>query len=89
MTSWPARYTDGSMARRPSVAESLRDEDRAAVTALSPTDRLLHALALGDRAIELLRHAHEPLLSPDEARRRFERQRQVGRRVSLCALPLE
>jgi hypothetical protein len=77
------------MARRPSVADSLREEDRAAVEALSPTDRLQHALALGDRAIELLRPAHHPPLSPDEARRRFERQRQIGRRVSVCALAIE
>lgn len=67
-----------------SVNEGLRREDRAAVAAMTSGERVALALALGARDLETFRLAHEPPLSPDEAMRLLQRQRQAGRRRSRC-----
>lgn len=67
-----------------SVADELRDEDRAALAAMTPAERVALALALGDRDLETFRLAHAPPLEVDEARRILERRRQAGRRRSRC-----
>jgi hypothetical protein len=63
-----------------SVADRLREEDRQALARLSPTARVALALALGERDLELFRHARRPVLSRAEAARLLERGRQAGRR---------
>ena len=67
-----------------SVADLLRAEDRAAIEALSPGERVALALALGQRDLEAFRLAQEPPLDPAEAARELERRRQAGRRSSRC-----
>lgn len=67
-----------------SVADILRAEDREAVRALAPDERVALALALGARDLEAWRLAHEPPLEAAEAARRLERQRQSGRRRCRC-----
>lgn len=67
-----------------SVADLLRLEDRKAVLALTPTERVALALALGERDLETFRNARTPRLSRDEAARILERQRQASRRRSRC-----
>ena len=67
-----------------SVADLLRIEDREAVQALTPDERVRLALALGERDLEAFRLAHDPPLTRDEAIRRLERQRQRGRRPCRC-----
>ena len=62
----------------------LRAEDRAAIEALSPGERVALALALGQRDIEVFRLAQEPPLDPAAAARVLERRRQAGRRPSRC-----
>jgi len=69
-----------------SVLDRLRDEDREALLALTPTQRVTLALALGERDLEAFRRAHG--LSRDEAARILERQRQQGRRASACLAAL-
>jgi hypothetical protein len=63
-----------------SVVDRLRDEDRDAVRALTPTERVKLALALGTRDLDSFRLAQEPALQPTEAIRILERRRQAGRR---------
>jgi hypothetical protein len=70
-----------------SVADRLRAEDRAALLALSPTERVRLALALGRRDVAWLRAAR-PGLTAEAAARRLERQRQVGRRPSAAMAAL-
>ena len=65
-----------------SVADRLREEDRLALAALGPGERVALALAVGARDLELFRQAQYPPLSPDEAARILERRRQAGRRRS-------
>lgn len=67
-----------------SVADLLRAEDRAAVAALSPAERVALALALGERDLQAFRLAHQPPLDRGEAAHRLQRRRQVGRRPSRC-----
>ena len=67
-----------------SVADLLREEDRKAVLALTADERVRLALALGERDLETFRLAHDPPLTREEAMRRFERQRQKGRRPCRC-----
>jgi hypothetical protein len=67
-----------------SVADRLRAEDRAALLALTPAERVALALELGERDLEIFRSAHRPPLTREEAMRRLERQRQAGRRPSRC-----
>jgi hypothetical protein len=66
------------------VADRLRAEDRAAVLALTPDERVRLALALGARDLETFRLAQRPPLAPEDAIRRLERQRQAGRRPCRC-----
>ncbi len=67
-----------------SVADLLRAEDHAAVQALTPSERVALALALGSRDLETFRLAQVPPLAPAEAARVLERRRQAGRRPSRC-----
>ena len=67
-----------------SVGTLLRAEDRAAVQALSPGERVALALALGRRDLETFRLAQVPPLGPAEAARVLERRRQASRRPSHC-----
>jgi len=67
-----------------SVAESLRQNDRAALAAMSPDERVALALALGERDLETFRLAQDSPLSRPEAVRVLERRRQAGRRRSAC-----
>jgi hypothetical protein len=69
-----------------SVADVLRDEDRRAVRAMSPADRLALALALGRRDLETFRAARG--LDAATAARLLERRRQAGRRPSACLADL-
>ena len=66
------------------VAERLRLEDRRALAALTPGQRVALALALGERDLEMFRNAQRPPLSRRDAARILDRQRQVGRRRSRC-----
>ncbi len=66
------------------VATRLRREDREALRALTPGQRVALAFALGERDLELFRRARRPPLARDEAARALERQRQLGRRRSGC-----
>lgn len=63
-----------------SVADRLRAQDREAVLALTPAERVTLALALGARDLESFRRAQRPALRPEAAARILERQRQAGRR---------
>jgi hypothetical protein len=67
-----------------SVADLLRAEDRAAVEALNPAERVALALALGRRDLETFRLAQQPPLDRADAARVLERRRQTGRRPSRC-----
>jgi hypothetical protein len=65
-----------------SVADDLKDEDRRAIAAMSPAERV--ALALGARDVESFARSHTPPLTLEEAARLLQRQRQLGRRRSRC-----
>jgi hypothetical protein len=67
-----------------SVADLLRDEERAALLALAPSERVALALALGERDLESYRLAQRPPLSREGAIRHLERRRQASRRASAC-----
>jgi hypothetical protein len=67
-----------------SVADGLREEDRHAIAALSPAQRVALALRLGARDLETFRLAQRPPLAAAAARRELERRRQRGRRPSRC-----
>ncbi|MFN7943375.1 MAG: hypothetical protein U0X73_17415 [Thermoanaerobaculia bacterium] len=67
---------------RSRLAEALRREDREAVLALPPDERIALAQRLGDEA--LAAYCAASGLSVEEARRAFERQRQEGRTYSAC-----
>jgi hypothetical protein len=67
-----------------SVADVLRAEERAALAALTPGERVAVALALGARDLEAFRLAQAPPLTPEEAGRVLARRRQAGRRRSRC-----
>jgi len=67
-----------------SVADVLRAEERAAVAALDPSERVGLALRLGARDLEAFRLVHDPPLDAAEADRRLRRRRQQGRRPSRC-----
>jgi len=70
-----------------SVADDLRVELAARDRARSPEARILRALALGCRDLDLYRATH----GGDRAtvRRRLRVQRQAGRRPSGCSAGLE
>ena len=69
-----------------SVADALRAEDQDALRALTPTERVALALALGARDLEAFRLAQDPPLAPREAERVLDRLRQAGRRPSRCVV---
>jgi hypothetical protein len=71
-----------------SVADVLRQEDREALAALGPGERVALALALGARDLETFRLARTPPLAPDDADRLLRRRRQRGRRPSRCLVEL-
>jgi hypothetical protein len=62
------------------VAEKLREDSRERQRRMTPAERLAEALRLGQAAIGAYAAAHG--LDRDEARRRFERAGQAGRRPS-------
>ena len=65
-----------------SVADHLRMEEREALLALAPRERVALALELGERDLEIFRRARS--LPRREAARFLEQQRQAGRRHSRC-----
>ena len=67
-----------------SVADLLKAESREAMAALTPSERVALALALGARDLEAFRLAQQPPLEPAAAARELERRRQQGRRPSRC-----
>lgn len=71
----------GVMARS-KVADELREEQMRAVAAMTPQERIDLAFACGQRDLEFYMAATG--LDRDEALRRIERTRQVGRRYSRC-----
>jgi hypothetical protein len=68
----------------PAVAQRLRDDQRCAVLALSPGERVALALRLGARDLESFRLAAIPSQTVAEARRTLEQRRQSRRRRSRC-----
>lgn len=72
------RYT----LRMRSVADGLREDTRRRVAALSPSERVALALALGEADVRL--YAATNGVSRIEARRRLRAGRQVGRLKSRC-----
>jgi hypothetical protein len=68
----------------PRVAELLRDDERRAVAALLPAERVTLALRLGARDLESFRLAQDPPLDAVDADRVLRRRRQAGRRPSRC-----
>jgi hypothetical protein len=71
-----------------SVADQLRVEERQAIAALGPDQRVRLALQLGTRDLNLFRLNQDPPLDPAEADRVLRRRRQAGRRPSRCAMEL-
>jgi hypothetical protein len=67
-----------------SIADELRHEARHALLALTASERVRLALALGQRDVEAFAKAHEPPLSAVDASRSIERRRQRRRRPSGC-----
>jgi hypothetical protein len=65
------------------VATSLRRDGARAEAALSPEERLLRALLLGDSDVQL--HAAANGLTRDQALAALRRQRSMGRRTSASA----
>lgn len=65
-----------------SVADQLRREQMAGQLRLSATDRMELSRRLGEQAAEAYAAQHG--LTPEEARRALQRQRQTGRRYSAC-----
>jgi hypothetical protein len=65
-----------------SVADELRDEDRRALAALSPSERVALALKLGARALKLFASAQR--LPLDQAQALLRQRRQLGRVPSRC-----
>jgi hypothetical protein len=65
-----------------SIADSLRADGLTRDAALSPAERIVQALSLGDR--DVLVFAQAQSISPAQARQRLALQRQLGRRPSPC-----
>jgi hypothetical protein len=62
------------------VAERLREDERERLRRMTAAERVAEALTLGRTAIAAFAAAHR--LDTDEARRRLERNTQIGRRPS-------
>ena len=60
-----------------SVIDDRHEEDRRAQAAMTASERVELALALGDQDLEIFRRAHG--LSEDEAFHQLRRHRQAGR----------
>ena len=67
-----------------SVADVLRQEDRRAMDAFAPAERVALALALGRRDLDTFTLAQGASVDRVEAARSVERRRQTGRRQSRC-----
>ena len=68
--------------RRPSVAEEASRAERARVAALSASERVALALALGERDLAAWCAARG--VDRETGRLELERRRQAGRRPSRC-----
>ena len=66
------------------VADVLRSEERRALAALEPGERVALALRLGARDLESFRLAQAPALDAVLADRALRRRRQLARRSSRC-----
>jgi len=67
-----------------SVLDALDDEERAAIAAMTPAERLALAFRLGARDLETFRLAHDPPVDVITADRLLRRRRQAARRPSGC-----
>ncbi|RMF24108.1 MAG: hypothetical protein D6760_04060 [Deltaproteobacteria bacterium] len=65
-----------------SVADDLRKEDREAVAALSPAERIRLALRLGEESLAIYMACHA--VDRETALAHFRRRMQAGRRSSRC-----
>ena len=68
------------------VADEMRRENAARLRGMTPAERVAEAFALGDAAVVFHAAAHNVDL--EEARRRFERAAQSGRRPSRVMLEI-
>jgi hypothetical protein len=66
------------------VADVLRSEERRALAALEPGERVALALRLGARDLESFRLAQAPAHVAVLAHRALRRRRQLARRPSRC-----
>jgi hypothetical protein len=66
------------------VADALSTEERRALAALEPGERVMLALRLGARDLESFRLAQSPALDTAVADRVLRRRRQQARRPSRC-----
>jgi hypothetical protein len=66
------------------VADALSTEERRALAALEPGERVTLALRLGARDLESFRLAQSPALDAAGADRVLRRRRQQARRPSRC-----
>lgn len=67
---------------RSRLAEQLRQEDVAAVAAMTPSDRVELAFELGRRGVEMYMSVHH--VDRDTAARELKRASRAGRRYSRC-----
>ena len=67
---------------RSKLAEQLRQEQAAAIAALTPQERLDLAFELGRRGIEMYMSAHH--VDRETAARELKRAGRLGRRYSRC-----
>jgi len=65
-----------------SVADDLREQDRRAVAALSPAERVTLALHLGEESLRIYMSHHG--IDRDTALAHFRGRMQSGRRRSRC-----
>jgi len=68
--------------RRRSVANSLRSAEQARIASLEAGERVVLALELGARSLDL--YCATSGLAPEAARRALERRAQARRRPSRC-----
>jgi hypothetical protein len=67
-----------------SVADDLRAESRRDLARRSPGERVVVALALGARDLDLFADTQAPPLDRAVAAQLLDRRRQAGRRPSRC-----
>ena len=68
------------------VADELQREERERVARMTPAERMVEAIRLGQEAITAYAAAHG--VDREEARRRLERAAQIGRRPSRVMLEI-